>query len=98
MVGFRASKIGAMRAWRDRNWAPQRITSLMVVFDPTVCYGASASRFSPDLCHVRRFVLPLQNVTAVRRDREVFFLFLMNAIAQFQSAGVVKSMFHCPAP
>jgi hypothetical protein len=32
-----------------------------------VCYGASASRFSPSLCHLRGVVLHPQHVTEVRR-------------------------------
>ena len=32
-----------------------------------VCYGASASRCSPSLWHVRGVDLPLQHVTATRR-------------------------------
>ncbi len=52
-----------MRAWRDRHSAPQQITSVMVVFDPTVvlwgfCFtvlylllSRSRVRFTPSACH-----------------------------------------------
>jgi len=52
-----------MRAWRDRHSAPQRITSLMVVFDSTgvlwcFCFtvfslsvSLSRGRFTPSACH-----------------------------------------------
>src|SRR5260370_28942291 len=52
-----------MRAWRDRNSAPQWITSLMVVFDPSgvlwcFCFtvfsfsvARSRVRFTPSACH-----------------------------------------------
>src|SRR5260370_41795463 len=78
-----------MRAWRDRNSAPQRITSLMVVFDPTgvlwcFCFtvfslllSLSRVRFTPSECHSSEKMIVK------------FFLFLTNAIAQFQSAVVV---------
>src|SRR5258706_5234182 len=80
-----------MRAWRDRNSAPQRITSLMVVFDPTgvlwcFCFtvfslllSLSRVRFTPSECHSSEKMIVK------------FFLFLTNAIAQFQSAVVVLS-------
>jgi hypothetical protein len=32
-----------------------------------MCYGASASRFSPGLCDFRGFGFPLQHVTAAKR-------------------------------
>ncbi len=63
MAWFRASKIGARRAWRDRNSAPQPITSWMVVFDPPgvlwcFCFtvfsfpvARSRVRFTPSACH-----------------------------------------------
>src|ERR1700693_5778709 len=81
-----------MRAWRDRNSAPQRITSLMVVFDPTgvlwcFCFtvfsllvSLSRVRFTPSECHSSEKMIVK------------FFLFLMNAIAQFQSAVVVANL------
>jgi hypothetical protein len=49
--------------WRDRNYAPQRITSWTVVFDPTgvlwcFCFTVfsllltrSRGRFTPSACH-----------------------------------------------
>jgi hypothetical protein len=81
-----------MRAWRDRNSAPQRITSLMVVFDPTgvlwcFCFtvfsfsvSLSRGRFTPSACH--------------RSEKHIvkFFSLLMNAIAQLQSAVVVGAV------
>ncbi len=78
-----------MRAWRDRHSAPQRITSLMVVFDPTgvlscFCFtvfslsvSLSRGRFTPSACH--------------RSEKNIvkFFSLLRNALAQLQSAVVV---------
>ncbi len=61
--GSGRAKEGAMRAWRDRHSAPQQITSLMVVFDPTgvlwcFCFtvfslllSRSRVRFTPSECH-----------------------------------------------
>src|SRR5712691_58012 len=78
-----------MRAWRDRNSAPQPITSLMVVFDPTsvlscFCFMGfsllvSLSRvpFTPSECHSNQ-----KNVVKL-------FSLSTHTIAQLQSAVVV---------
>src|SRR5690348_13340692 len=77
-----------MRVWRERNAAPQWITSRMVVFDPTgvvscFCFTVlsfSVVRFTPSACHSYQEMIVK------------FFALSIHLIAQFQSAVVVNTV------